>query len=94
MHGQKIKLVRRKAGKRQCGICKSQLSGVPHGKTKSGVRKLSKSQRKPSVPFGGMLCTNCRAIVAEETAKILSGKKTEEIDIRFRKFVQASLKRI
>ncbi|MDD5163546.1 MAG: 50S ribosomal protein L34e [Candidatus ainarchaeum sp.] len=94
MHGQKIKLVRGKTAKRQCSICGSKLAGVPHGATKFGVGKLSKTQKKPSVPFGGILCTVCRATAAEEAAKIISGKKTEEIDLRFRPFVDAILKRL
>lgn len=94
MHGQKVKLVRRKAGKRICSICGTQLSGVPHGKTQSGVGKLSKTERKPSVRFGGILCCECRAIVAEETAKIVSGKKIQDIDLRFKPFVESSLKRL
>lgn len=94
MHGQKIKLVRGKAGKRECSICGKQLAGVPHGATKSGVGKLSKTQKRPSVPFGGVLCTECRAVTAEETAKIIAGKKIGDIDLRFRPFIEASLKRL
>ncbi len=93
-HGQKVKLVRGKTAKRQCSICGNPLEGVPHGATKSGVRKLSKTQKKPSVPFGGILCNKCRTITSEEAAKIISGKKIEEIDLRFMPFVQAILKRL
>ena len=94
MHGQKIKLVRCRTGKRECGICGSILAGVPHGATKCGVGKLSRTQKKPSVPFGGVLCTECRAIVAEETAKVVSGKNIKDIDLRFKPFVEASFKRL
>jgi ribosomal protein L34E len=93
-HGEKIKLVRQKTSKKTCAICPAQLSGVPHGLAKAGTRKLSKTQKRPSVPFGGVLCTGCRSLVAEETAKVLSGKKIEEVDLSMKPFVEKLLKRL
>ncbi|HLD58465.1 MAG TPA: 50S ribosomal protein L34e [archaeon] len=92
--GEKIHLVRRKTAKQKCGICKTPLRGVKHGADKSELHKLSKTQRKPSAPFGGMLCSECRTIVAEETAKTIAGKKIFEVDLRYRPFVEITLKRL
>lgn len=93
-HGQKAKLVRRKPAKHTCGICGKEMQGMPHCRTRSKTRKLSKTERRPSAPFGGVLCTECRTIVAEEAAKTLSGKKISETDLRYKSFVEKTLKRL
>ena len=81
--------VREKTAKRSCAICKGQLHGVPHGKTVAGVSKLSKTEKRPSVPFGGVLCTKCRRQVFEERAKVENGlKKAEDLDLMIKKFVE------
>ena len=48
----------RKPGKAQCANCGRVLAGVVQG-TINKVRKLSKSQRRPERPYGGMLCSGC-----------------------------------
>ena len=79
---------REKTSKAVCGLCGSQLHGMPHGKKVSEVSKMSKTEKRPSVPFGGVLCTKCRRMVAEERAKLESGtKQASEIEIRIKKFV-------
>jgi len=52
--------------KAHCGTCKAVLSGVARGRP-AALRKLSKSQRVPSRPFAGNLCSACsrRAIIAK-----------------------------
>ncbi len=92
--GEKIHLDRRRTAKQKCGICKRPLRGVKHGADKSQLHKLSKTERRPSVPFGGLLCSECRTVIAEETAKTLAGKKILEIDLRYRHFVETTLKRL
>ena len=92
-HGQKIKLVRGRTAKRKCGVCGKQLHGMPHGLAKCGIGQLSKTEKRPSAPFAGALCSDCRTIVAEETAKISSGKKIEEVELRYRPFVEKTIKR-
>lgn len=49
---------RRKPGKPQCSDCGEYLKGVAHG-IESKVRKLSKTQRRPERPYGGVLCSKC-----------------------------------
>jgi len=60
---------RRKNAKAQCAQCGSNLFGVARG-TKTEVRSLPKSCRRPSRPFGGMLCSACtrRVLIARARA--------------------------
>ncbi len=81
-----------KTEKRKCGLCGEKLHGVPHGKRSSEVRKLSKTQKRPSVPFGGVLCSKCRRKVIAEKIKIKNGLKTiEDLDYKTKKFVKQIL---
>ena len=48
----------RKVGKPACGKCGDALLGMAHG-TLSRVRKHKLSGRRPSRPYGGMLCSAC-----------------------------------
>ncbi|MBN1941374.1 MAG: 50S ribosomal protein L34e [Candidatus Diapherotrites archaeon] len=91
-HGQKINLVSGKSAKKTCALCKAQLHGVPHGAKTSATKKLSKTQKRPSAIFGGILCNKCRSMIAEETAKILSGK--ESLDLRAKPYVEIMLKSV
>ncbi len=57
---------RKVAGHPKCAECKKPLTGVAKG-VRSQVRKMKKSERKPSRVFGGNLCSPCtrrRIIVA------------------------------
>ncbi len=82
--------VRDKAGKHHCGVCKAVLHGTPHSKPASKIRKLSKSERRPTALFAGVLCSKCRTLVVEEAAKIESKtKKLDEVELRLRKYVSA-----
>lgn len=82
--------VRGKPGKHHCALCGAVLQGVPHSKTAAAVRKLSKTQRRPSALFAGTLCTKCRTIVVGEAALLNCGaKQQQDIELRLRKFVQA-----
>ncbi len=81
--------VRGKPGKHHCPLCKRVLHGVPHGKTSSQVRKLSKTKKRPTGLFAGVLCGKCRALVAEEAAKVeAKAKKASEVELRLRKYVE------
>lgn len=42
----------------KCATCNRPLPGVPRG-TRVEIRRLTKSQRSPSRPFGGQLCSPC-----------------------------------
>ena len=68
--GSKDYYVRDKTGKSVCALCGATLHGSTGGRRDSEVRKLAKTKRRASVPFGGVLCTKCRRVVAEEKAKI------------------------
>jgi len=49
---------RRKNAPAQCAECGANLPGVARG-TKTEVNALPRSARRPSRPFGGMLCSRC-----------------------------------
>lgn len=84
----KKRYIRGKSSKITCGSCGKTLHGVPHGKTKAYVGKLSKTQRRPSVIFAGTLCNKCRTIVVEEAVKVNQGiKELEDIDFAIKDYV-------
>ena len=58
--GGKVSLVyeKRKPSVAHCGRCGAQLHGIPRGNSKD-IAKLSKTQRRPERPFGGVLCSKC-----------------------------------
>jgi large subunit ribosomal protein L34e len=70
----KIVLVkeRRRPKIAKCAICKKPLHGVPRG-IPSEIRKLAKSERRPSRPFGGYLCSSCAKEYFKEKARKISG---------------------
>ena len=62
----KILYKRRRKAKAQCADCSAFLPGVARG-TKTQVRALPRSARRPERPYGGMLCSACtrRTIIAK-----------------------------
>ena len=48
----------RKPQKAHCAVCKKVLPGVAQGRP-AAIKKLTKSQRVPSRPFAGNLCSGC-----------------------------------
>jgi len=81
--------IRGKTGKHYCALCERVLHGVPHGKKASEVGKLSKTERRPTALFAGVLCGKCRAIVAAEAAKVSSGSKAvEDVELRLQPYVK------
>jgi ribosomal protein L34E len=86
---------RAKTSKHECSNCGKAMHGMPHGKTSSGVRKMGKTERRPSALFAGQLCNKCRALAVEDAAKISAGiKKRENIDLRLKKYVEQLLGRM
>lgn len=65
---------RRKPGHRQCSDCGEYLKGVARG-INAVVKKMSKTQRRPERPYGGVLCSRCMRKVMIEKAKKLVVKK-------------------
>ena len=53
-----LRYFRRKPKVAVCGRCGGKLHGIPRGNAKD-IAKLSKSQRRPERPFGGVLCSKC-----------------------------------
>ena len=50
--------------------CGKVLDAVPRGRPYE-IRKLSKNQRRPNRPYGGMYCTNCTKQLFKEEARSL-----------------------
>jgi len=54
----------------RCGECGKPLSGVPSLRA-AGMRKLSKTEKRPERPYGGVLCPSCaRKAIAEKARSI------------------------
>ncbi|MBT7241787.1 MAG: hypothetical protein HN878_04830, partial [Candidatus Diapherotrites archaeon] len=53
------------------------------------ANKKSKSQKRPSVPFGGVLSSKPREQVFTEYGKVMAGVKTiDEVGQTYRKYVK------
>ena len=90
----KVYYVREKPSKHHCAICRGILHGTAHGKKVAEISKLSKTQKRPSVVFGGVLCTKCRKAIMEDSAKVISEvKKIEDINLTRRKYVEVIVNR-
>lgn len=57
-------------GKARCA-CGKPLAGTARG-TRTEINKLSKTQKRPSRPFGGQLCAACSKQLLRETARLSS----------------------
>lgn len=90
-----IRYFKGKSQKHHCAICKGILHGTPHSKNITAVSKLSKSKKRPSVAFGGVLCSNCRTIVFEETIKVKGQiKGIEEVPFKVKSFVEMAMQKV
>lgn len=73
--------------KQKCAICKSLLHGTPSGSPAS-IAKLTKSQRRPTRPFGGQLCSKCsRKVLAMKAKYNLKLIKEEDIPVLLKNYV-------
>ena len=85
----KVKYDRAKTGKHKCSLCQKVLHGMPHGRTPAEVRKLSKTERRPSALLAGTLCNQCRTLALEEAFKVKAGlKDLNQVSLMFRQHVQ------
>lgn len=50
--------VQRKPKVASCAACGAKLKGIPRGRPHQ-IRALSKTQRRPERPYGGVLCSAC-----------------------------------
>ena len=89
--GQQVK----KTKKRTCILCKSQLHGVPHGKSKAMLASMSKTEKRPSAIFGGKLCSNCRRKVVDEAIMVKQNSKDiRNVDLSLKKFVNQTMEKM
>ncbi|MDD4983491.1 MAG: hypothetical protein PHH82_01470 [Candidatus ainarchaeum sp.] len=85
----RISLIRQKKTKVSCGICKDRILSANNN------RGLSKTEKRPSVVFGGVLCSTCRDKVFENAIKVKIGaKKEDDLTVTMKKFVSQAIKRI
>lgn len=83
---------RRKTSKHKCALCKKVMHGMPHGKTRSKTKKLSKTERRPSALFAGTLCNLCRKRIIEEAIKVKLGlKELDKVELRHKKYIDSAL---
>jgi large subunit ribosomal protein L34e len=79
---------RGKTAKQSCALCGRQLHGVPHGQKVAEIAKMSKTEKRPSARFGGILCGKCRREVAEEKAMVENGlKELGSVNLKVRRFL-------
>jgi ribosomal protein L34E len=85
--------VRGKPSKKRCPVTGQTLKGVPHAR-KCEANKNSKTERRPSAPFGGVLSSQAREQVFIETGKVVAGvKEIDDVDSKYRKYVKQALER-
>jgi len=73
-----------------CSICKKKLQGVPKNST-----KLSKTEKRPSVLFGGILCNTCRDSVFDDAILVKTGLLAEkDISIIKKNYVKEAIMQI
>lgn len=81
-------------GKREyaeCALTGQRLHGTGN-QSKAKLRAKSKTQRRPSVKFGGMLSSKARKNVWEDYALVFTGrKKIEEVPANTRQFVKHAM---
>lgn len=86
-HG-KVIYKQNKPGKAECANCGGRLHAVPRRKG-AELRKLSKTQKRPQRPFGGVLCGNCTARLVKMEARLNHGlMDASEADFKLFKFAR------
>jgi len=60
--------IKRKPGKAVCAVCDKVLSGITRIRAYR-LKKIGKSQKIPSRPFGGNLCSSCARKKIIETVR-------------------------
>lgn len=84
--------IKKRGSRKKCALCSKPLNGTLRGRKE---RKASKSKKRPSAPFAGVLCNNCRELVFEEAFKVKTGfKGIEEVELRTRDYVKEALKKV
>lgn len=58
----------KKKSRAKCARCKKPLAGVPSRQKE--LRKLPKTKKRPTRPYGGYLCSSCmRELIKEKVRK-------------------------
>lgn len=77
---------RKKSKKISCAITGKKLAGTHKD-------KKSKTQKRPTAPFGGILSGKAREEVFIEVGKVMAGiKKINDVDQKYRKYVKQIIK--
>ncbi|MEK6958783.1 MAG: hypothetical protein AABW59_01930 [archaeon] len=80
-----------KGSQGKCAAHKIKMGGVINGRS-SGHSKKSVTQKRPSVPFGGVLSGPAREQVFLEMGKVVAGvKKIDEVPEKYRNYVKQAL---
>ena len=78
-----------KTGKHHCSVCQRVMHGMPHGKTRGEMAKLSKTEKRPEALLAGTLCNLCRATAVEEAVKVKLGlKPLKDVALNYRRHVE------
>ena len=87
--GRTSQLIRnKKPSKASCALCRKALNAVPRA-TRTEMRKLSATQRRPQRTFGGVLCGNCTASVIKTRTRLQSGIAEENtVPLTLMKYVK------
>lgn len=87
-----LRIDTKKSGKHICALCSHVLHGLAHGKRKSGIGKLSKTQKRPSGLLSSILCSPCRTYIIEESLRLKTGQTTlDDVPLNERNFVETVL---
>lgn len=87
-----VRKAKKKTGKHYCTLCASILHGMPHGVAKAKLARMSKTEKKPTGIFAGVLCSKCsRRAIDEAIIAGQSSKGIESSDLSFRKFAKQAL---
>ncbi len=91
----KVYYTKAKKGKHKCALCTKILHGVPHSKSTGKITKLSKTKKRPSIVFGGILCSECRTKILDEAVKVISKtKKEEDLELKSKPYIKQMAKMI
>ena len=87
--------IKHKRGIAVSALHKEKLFGMAKQKSNVVTGKLSKTQKRPSVMFGGILTSKERTLVFKEAAKIISEEKEIiETDVRLKNYINQAIKKM
>jgi large subunit ribosomal protein L34e len=77
----------KKPSKHICAICKALLHGTPRGRPIE-IKKLDKTSKRPSRPFGGQLCAACTRKIMLLRAQIIDKQiKLDDVQLSLKPYV-------